>query len=244
MVQSISRALKIVRLVAESERGLRLFELADKMELKRTTVFNLAATLVKEGMLNKACDSSYQLGNMMEELSRRQGQKSMKLNLGKKLLDLHKLYPESSIVYSEANSNDIRAKIYIPPGSGTQIQNADNMQLNPYNTVCGLLYFGLLPDDILQEIKRKYPFEYWGMDYWKGIQSFEKAVEKSLKNGLSQSPATPVDILKYGVPVFESGGALSGVITFSMKKNNIEHTQRTKIFNDLKVFSQQITEGQ
>jgi DNA-binding IclR family transcriptional regulator len=243
MVQAISRALKIVRLVSESENGLRLYELADIMELKRTTVYNLAATLVKEGMLVKMSDCSYQLGSLLEELASKQGQKSMKLNLEKKLLDLHKIYPESSIIYSEAKCNDIRVKIYIPSGVGAKVQNAVNMQINPYNTVCGLFYFGLLPDDILQEIKRKYPFEYWGMDYWKGTQFFKKIVQKSLKDGFSESPATPVDILKYGVPVFELGGALSGVITFTINKNNIEQTQIAKILNDLKAYSQQITEG-
>ena len=46
MIQSLERAVKILRLVAESGDGIRLCDLARACETKRNTIFNLADTLV------------------------------------------------------------------------------------------------------------------------------------------------------------------------------------------------------
>ncbi len=244
MVQALSRALKIVRLVADSERGLRLYEIADKIGLKRTTVYNLTSTLIKEGVLVKLNDSRYQLGDMMEELARKKTQKNISRHREKILLELHEHYPDSSTVYSEVTGNDIIGKLYIPSGAGADIQCPANMQLSPYNTVCGLLYFAYLADDTLQEIKRKYPFEYWGLETWRNEQELDEAVKKSVENGYSESPATPNDIFKVGVPVFERGGSIGGVITFSFNDRKSKWERRkNKIIDDIKASSEKISKG-
>ena len=244
MVQALSRAFEIVRLVADSERGLRLYEIADKIGLKRTTVYNLASTLVEEGVLIKLNDSRYQLGAMIDELARKQTQKSMSRHRERILLELHDAYPESSIVYSEVAGSDIVGKLYIHTGADAEIQIPENMQLSPYKTVCGLFYFGFLADDVLQGIKRKYPFEYWGLDTWKDEDELGKAVKKSVEDGYSESPETPEDILKFGVPVFEKGGSLSGVITFSLNKQKAKWEKRkTKIIDDIKTSAEKICKG-
>ena len=244
MVQALSRAFEIVRLVADSERGLRLYEIADKVGLKRTTVYNLASTLIEEGVLVKLNDSRYQLGGMIDELARKQGQKSMSRHRERVLLELHNVYPESSIVYSEVAGSDIVGKLYIHTGVGAEIQIPENMQLSPYKTVCGLFYFGCLADDVLQGIKRKYPFEYWGLDTWKNEDELERAVKKSVEDGYSESPDTPGDILKFGVPVFEKGGSLSGVITFSLNKHKAKWEKRkNKIIDDIKASAKRICTG-
>jgi hypothetical protein len=67
------------------------------------------------------------------------------------------------------------------------------MQLNPYNTVCGLLYFGFLSEVMLQEIKRQHPFEHWGYDTWK-TNGPRLNRSEGPKNGFSESPATPKDL--------------------------------------------------
>ena len=79
MVQAISRAANILKLVADSPDGLRLFELADLMDLKRTTVFNLADTLVQEGLLSREPDTRYVLGPTVGELYRNGGGKRREL---------------------------------------------------------------------------------------------------------------------------------------------------------------------
>lgn len=78
MVQAISRAAKILRLVAESSDGLRLYELAGLIGLKRTTVFNLADTLVQEGLLSREPDTRYILGPTVGQLYRNGGEKRHK----------------------------------------------------------------------------------------------------------------------------------------------------------------------
>ena len=75
MVQAVVRASKILQLVAESSDGLRLYELADLMGLKRTTVFNLADTLVEEELLTRDRDTRYLIGPAVGKLYRSGGEK-------------------------------------------------------------------------------------------------------------------------------------------------------------------------
>ncbi len=245
MVQAISRALAIVRLVADSEDGLRLYELAERMELKRSTVYNLADTLVKEGVLTKRPDTRYQLGSMIRELSLKQCAKQKRRHLEAVLLELHGQYPAATIVYSQMSGSDIVGKIHIPPGAGENVQYPDNMQLNPYTTVCGLLYWAHLADDTLQGLRHKYPFEYWGADSWGLESSWSEAVVVARCAGYAESPATPESILKFGIPVFEQGGSLDGVITFSFSENKQQwNAQRAGILAGLAAAAERIRNGE
>src|SRR5512146_598493 len=69
LLQSLLRALDILELVARSDDGLTLQELADSLGMKPPTVYNLARTLAARGFLRKVPRPvRYQLGPAMTEL--------------------------------------------------------------------------------------------------------------------------------------------------------------------------------
>lgn len=61
-VQSIERALDIIEAVAVEQEGLGLTEIADRVELHKSTVYRIIATLVKRGYLDKNHDGEYKVG--------------------------------------------------------------------------------------------------------------------------------------------------------------------------------------
>ena len=67
MIQVLSRTTEILKYVAESDKGLRLYELTELMGLKRSTVHNVASSMVHEGLLLKS-GSNYQIGPLIKEL--------------------------------------------------------------------------------------------------------------------------------------------------------------------------------
>jgi DNA-binding IclR family transcriptional regulator len=68
--QTIQRAIRLLKLVAsQSERGIRLVDVAEKMELERPTAHRLLKALMAEGMLTQhAGTRCYQLGSTLFEL--------------------------------------------------------------------------------------------------------------------------------------------------------------------------------
>ena len=120
MIQSIERAVKILRLTAESKSGIRLCELSRACEMSRNTVYNLAETLVKEGLLAKTDESRYIIGNTISELA---GKSAGRLEKAEKILrQLHLKYPDSYIYYSELGTADIIVRFhYLPARLGNAI---------------------------------------------------------------------------------------------------------------------------
>jgi len=216
MIQSLNRAFEIIRYVAAADDGIRLRELADLCGLKKTTVYNLAETLVEEGMLQKVADSRYMLGPMVTELYLLQrGHKNLP-RLAAAMVELHKRYPIAGMVYAELGQNDIFARINLPSGTPGKVEYPDSVTLNPYWTVCGLLFFALMPDESLNGLRLRYPFEYIGIETWKSEAAWQQQVAQTKQNDWSETPhLVPPDYFKVGMPVRDCNGNLRGTLTFN-----------------------------
>lgn len=233
MVQAISRAAGILRLVAESPSGLRLYELADLMDLKRTTVFNLADTLVEEGFLTREPDTRYVIGPAVGELYRNGGENRNKLHIESELSRFFLNFSEATIVLTELRNSDIRACLYMPRDCGGKAQYPADMTLNPYFTVCGLIFFAYAPDEDLGGLRVRHPFEYRGLEGWSSFANFQRAVNLTRKNGFAESPMTPEGEIKFGIPVFDADGMLRQAITFSVYDLEYWQPKRKELLQDL-----------
>jgi DNA-binding IclR family transcriptional regulator len=233
MVQAVVRASKILKLVAESSDGLRLYELADLMGLKRTTVFNLADTLVEEELLTRDQDTRYLIGPAVGKLYRSGGEKRLYQNLEIELTNFYRKFPEATLVLTELGNNDIRALLYMPRDCDGKPQYPADMTLNPYFTVCGLIFFAFAPDDDLGGLRVRHPFEFRGLEGWGSFERFQEAVRLTRDNGYAESPMTPEGEIKFGIPVFSASGLLRWAITFSVYDLELWLPRRDELLNDL-----------
>lgn len=70
MVQSVDRALTIISLVSQNKDGLGVTELASHLELNKSSIFRLLATLVSHGYIEQDSETKkYKLGYKPLELS-------------------------------------------------------------------------------------------------------------------------------------------------------------------------------
>jgi IclR family KDG regulon transcriptional repressor len=70
-VKTLARGLKILQLLANSQEGVGITELAEQMEMDKASVSRIVQTLAKYGYAEKAPDGRrYQLGAMIVNLSR------------------------------------------------------------------------------------------------------------------------------------------------------------------------------
>ena len=221
MIQSLERAAKILRLVADSGDGIRLCDLARACEMKRNTIFNLADTLVNERLLAKTDSGKYIIGDMILKLAGGQKRNSYLLIVEKELRELHLKYPGSEIYYSELGNADIIARFRFDPANPGKAIYPDGMSLNPYFTVAGLAFFAFAPEESLLSLRSRNPFEYHGLSAWGSMDKFLAQLAAARKNGYAETPLlTPRTDLKAGIPVRTPDGGMTGAITFHLHNVN------------------------
>lgn len=217
MIQSLERAVKILRLVAESGDGIRLCDLARACEMKRNTIFNLADTLVSERLLAKTAAGKYIIGDMILELAGGQKRNSYLLIVEKALRDLHLKYPGAAIFYSELGNTDIIAKLHFEQTHPGKAVYPDGMTLNPYLTVAGLAFFAFSKEERLVSLRAKNPFDYHGLNVWCSMDKFMAQVEIARRKGYAETPqVTPRTEFKVGIPVRARDGGMTGAVTFHL----------------------------
>ncbi|SFE82338.1 IclR family transcriptional regulator [Alteribacillus iranensis] len=70
MVKSVDRALRIIKIVSMRKDGFGVTELAEKLELNKSSVFRLVATLIEHGFIEQdSVTKKYRLGYQYLELS-------------------------------------------------------------------------------------------------------------------------------------------------------------------------------
>lgn len=70
MVKSVDRALRIVMLVSQKKEGVGVTELASQLDLNKSSIFRLLATLVEHGFIEQDLETKkYRLGYKYLELS-------------------------------------------------------------------------------------------------------------------------------------------------------------------------------
>ena len=71
MIQSFSRCIEILKIVADSPDGIKLADIARITKLKYTTVYNLVSSMMKEGMIRRGEGHVLFLGPMVTDLHNR-----------------------------------------------------------------------------------------------------------------------------------------------------------------------------
>ena len=70
-IQSLARGLNVLQIMAESDAGIGVTELADRLEVNKATASRLVHTLFNYGFVEQASDGRrYQLGPVLVQLSR------------------------------------------------------------------------------------------------------------------------------------------------------------------------------
>lgn len=236
MIQVLSRTAEILKYVAESDKGLRLYELTKLMGLGRSTVHNVASSMVHEGLLTKV-DSNYQIGPFIKELYIMQQKNAFSKTIKSEMLRLANLVKKSSLTFAKFGANEIGEQFRITPDQPQKIYNAEGQLLNPYFTVSGILHFAFLPDSKLNLLKMRHSFISRGQELWGKEQVFSDEIEKSRRRGYALMPLDPPETFRLGIPIRQNGNFV-GTLTWS-KQNPSEKEKELMMAEALKIINRE-----
>jgi DNA-binding IclR family transcriptional regulator len=234
MIQVLSRVTEILKYISESDKGLRLYELTELTGLKRSTVHNVASSMLHEGLLSKV-DSTYQIGPLIKELYLTQQKNELSKAIKSSMLNLTSLVKNSSVIYAKFGANEIGEQFRISADRTRKIYNAEGHPLNPYFTVSGILHFAFLPDYKINLLKMRNPFIPRGQELWGKEQAFLNEVANCRKRGYALMPLDPPETFRVGIPVRQNGNFI-GTLTWN-KQNPSEKEKEMMQAEALRIIS-------
>lgn len=215
MIQALERAAGILRLTAENGSGMRLCDLARACGLKRNTVYNIAETLVKEGLLLKKSDGKYVTGGLLFELAARRSGIGFRGRAETFLTELHRVHPEAVIYYSELLGTSLVPQFNLVPRNPGKIVYLQREVLPLYTSVAGLVFLAFLPPERVRELMAAVPFDFKGLDAWGSNSRLDAQLEKARLLGYTETPGiSAAGDYKIGLPLWNSKGVLGGALTF------------------------------
>jgi DNA-binding IclR family transcriptional regulator len=215
MIQAVERAVQILRLAAGGADGMRLCDISRACGLKRNTVFNLAETLVKEGLLSKTAEGRYSAGHLLSELAAKQSGCGRRRAVENFLTALHLRYPGSAIYYSELSGTNVTPLFNFRPSNPGRIIPLSGETLPLYTSVAGLVFLAFSSRERADWLMAAHPFDFRGLEAWGGAERLNSQLEAARRSGYSETPGiTAKDDMKIGLPVWGGPGTLSGAVTF------------------------------
>ncbi|WP_102275059.1 IclR family transcriptional regulator [Cytobacillus massiliigabonensis] len=217
MVKSVSRALDIIKLVSMKKGGLGVTEIANQMDINKSSVYRILSTLVQYGYVEQDKDTErYKLGYQFLEVS-------------SKLLDSLDLRTEAKpfLLELEKETNEVIHLVVYDQGEVVYIEKLDgNEALRMHSKVgkrapmhctsVGKAILAHLPVDIVQEILERKGLPVHTDKTITDINVFIKELAEVKNKGFALDlQENEYGITCIAVPIFDHLGKVAAAVSIS-----------------------------
>lgn len=164
LVQSLARGLDLVRLLAESDQGLRLPDIVAATGLKRPTLHNLLKTLASRGFVTKG-GPVYRIGPTMHMLVAEDASSAYLRRAEEAVRFLTQRLPEAIVSFCEPIGGEVVVRFRQYPDRMLMERNSGAV-LAPYQTASGLAFLAYADPETRQSVQMHYPFDASGLGIW------------------------------------------------------------------------------
>lgn len=198
MVQSVLKALDILRLTAASPRGMRLNEIAEALGMKTSTAHNLIRTLCARGFLCKDSASRFHPGNAIQELSSLSSRNQVMVEAAALLRQLHDAYPLATITFSEMTTGAIRCRLRMSPDRPGELQQPMDYVFQPYVSPTALCLQATAVN--APEYEQLFPFADFGTATWNTSENFTRQKDQVRQQGYALRRKNDATAIAFAIP--------------------------------------------
>ncbi len=252
LVQSLSRGLAILDLVARSENGMALRDIREAMGLKASTAHNLLRTMVASGYLDKVTGPiRYRLGGAVLDLVHEYGDNALVnrasevlpelyeqlrgiLNLDPSVLGPHEKLNNSSfesadwtITLGRAVGAECMMVLRVSP-ERPKILERPNKVLHPYGSAVTLAFQAYWSQSERDAYRLRHPFWRLGEPRWGTEEKLDDFLAEVRRKGYSIPDIHGPEILRLAVPVFGPGHEILAVLGAGRWKKSMSDQDRQK----------------
>ena len=180
-VQSVLRALDLLRAIAEAPSGLRLGDMAEATGLGKTTAHNLVRTLCARGFLARDASGRYVMGDAVYEMAQLGRRNAIMEEAALQMRRLGQEFPATVITFSEMTPAAIYCRMRLSPDRPGEIQRPLDRIFTPYVSVTAICLqaTGLNAGGFEQ----RFPFDEHGAGRWATRGDFMKAKDEVRRSG-------------------------------------------------------------
>lgn len=216
--QSLQRGLRLLEAVSESREGVSLKDLAARIECSQAAAFHLVHTLADAGYVKRLeSPPRFVLGEKLMGLAERQRGDAFSTRAHDTMRMLAAETPGAAVYLSEhiGGSIVVTASLDVP-SRGDLIREEKNRILPPYASAGALAHFAFWEEEVREEFSTRYPFEGYGLPYWKSRAKFDAAVRALRDKKIFRMPEPSERVLKFAVPLFFPGGGIAAALTLQL----------------------------
>ena len=214
-VQSLQRGLRILEAVSGSRDGVALKEIAREIGCSSAAAFHLVHTLADAGYVRRIeGPARFVLGERLRGLADRQRRDAFSASAHGVMGEIAAREPQASIYLSEYVGGAVVVTATLAASSGGMlVREEKNRLLPPYASAGCLAHLAFWDQETRDDFCARYPFESYGLPYWKSRAKFDAAILAMRKQKIYRMPESSALIVKFAAPLFFPGGGLAAALT-------------------------------
>ena len=206
IIQSVVKAMDVLRMVGHSENGVRLNEIATALDMKMPATHHMVQTLLSGNFLIKRGGRFY-LGEDLTTLAiNANGENGFIDAIGKEMHFIYNRLPRCVVVMVMLSNYTVEMKLRIAYDRPNVLQKTSGMTYNIYANAGGLLSLAYASEESREHIEEKQPFAEMGQQLWGGREKLETFLADVRSLGYAVSPFDSEVSFRAAVPVFDVDG--------------------------------------
>lgn len=211
LVQSLARGLDLLRLLAESDGGLRIADMAAATGLKRPTLHNLLRTLTSRDFVTKD-GTYYRVGPGVYMLVAADAASVFLGQSEEAVRLLAERLPWGIVSFAEPVGSEIVVRFRKFP-ERLMLERNSGAILAPYQTASGLALLAYADPETRHSIQLRYPFEVSGVTRWDSEDKLESFLADVRRTRRVLPPFNTGSRYRVaGIPHLAPDGRLRGVL--------------------------------
>ncbi len=239
-IQSVLKAAQMLKIVGESEYGVKLSEIAKAMDQKLPAIHHLSKTLISCGFLQKSSDNVLTLGEELVRLASKSSSDIFVDAASPELTRLYNLYPEGVVILARVNPPRVETILRISYERPSVIQKETGQIHNIYVNAVALAALALVEDSAKELMMDKQPFSEYGMLLWKSSGAMNDYLAGVRRDRIAISPFDRETSFRVAVPITGKNGKFKGALGINLAASKMKSGMDLEIICELKKSAEKI----
>ncbi len=233
LVQSVTRALLIVEILANVEDGLTLQQICNELDLKPPTVHNLLRTLAARGYVERVSEPArYRLGNQLVNLADQHRTLTTQRFAATAVSQVFAQFNQVRVTYCEDIGGDVVLKLRMSPERPGLLERPWHSVMLAYTSASVLVYQAFWREDQRLQYEAKYPFATYGAHIWGDRETIDTFLSDVGRKGHADPPPKVKGernkLHRVAVPVFSTENSLLGALGAAFSESDVDDPDGTK----------------
>ncbi len=221
-IQSVVKAMDVLKLVGKSEDGMRLKEIADALGMKTPATHHMVSTLLSGGFLAKY-DGAFVIGPELCEMVLNANPDSEFEDAVKR--EMHRLFntlPRCVVVMTQIKNYSVELTFRIGYERPNVLQKVSGHTYNIFANAAGLLTLAHANQEMREHLEEKQPFAEMGQHLWGSREKLETFLSEVRTQGYAISPFDAEVSFRAAAPLFDAAGNYRAGLGISIAASQLE----------------------